>query len=106
MPDIAIADADRPDADRTVELERENAALRRQLAERTAERDEALAQQTAPPRCCRLSMPRPATSRRYSTRCWRRRIIFVRPISAASWFMTAISSARLHFTMSRLHSRN
>src|SRR3954467_15110502 len=47
MPDIAIADADRPAADRTVERERENAVLRRQLAERTAERDEALAQQTA-----------------------------------------------------------
>src|SRR3954447_20530773 len=47
MPDISIADADRPDADRTVELEREIASLRRQLAERTAERDEALDQQTA-----------------------------------------------------------
>jgi GAF domain-containing protein len=47
MPDSAIVDADRPDADRIAGLERENAALRRQLAERTAERDEALAQQTA-----------------------------------------------------------
>src|SRR5689334_4180029 len=52
MPDIAIADANRPDADRpgvdnTAELEREIASLRRLLAERTAERDEALEQQNA-----------------------------------------------------------
>ena len=47
MPDIAIADADTPDANRIAELEREIATLRRQLAERTAERDEALAQQSA-----------------------------------------------------------
>jgi class 3 adenylate cyclase len=47
MPDIAIADADRPDADKIAELEREIASLRGRLAERTAERDEALAQQTA-----------------------------------------------------------
>ncbi|HEX2151082.1 MAG TPA: hypothetical protein VHG31_03665, partial [Stellaceae bacterium] len=42
MPDIAIADTDRIAA-----LERELAALRRQVVERTAERDEALEQQTA-----------------------------------------------------------
>src|SRR5687768_6049917 len=42
MPDIAVRDADR-----IAELEREIAALRRQLDERTAERDEALEQQTA-----------------------------------------------------------
>lgn len=42
MPDLAIAAADR-----IAEREREIAALRRLLAERTAERDEALAQQKA-----------------------------------------------------------
>ena len=47
MPDSAIADPDRPDANRIAELEREVAALRGQLADCAAERDEALAQQTA-----------------------------------------------------------
>src|SRR4051812_21647420 len=52
MPDSAIANTDRPDADkpgadRIAELEREIATLRRTLAECIAERDEALEQQTA-----------------------------------------------------------
>ena len=42
MPDIAL-----PGDNRIAELEREIAVLRRQLAERSAERDEALAQQSA-----------------------------------------------------------
>ena len=47
MPDIAAANADRPDADKIAALEREIVALRRQLADCAAQRDEALAQQTA-----------------------------------------------------------
>ena len=47
MPDLAIADPHRPDAERVAELERELARLHRRLADCAAERDEALEQQTA-----------------------------------------------------------
>jgi hypothetical protein len=45
------------------------ADLQRQLAECRAERDEALAQQTATAGYCRSSIARPASSRRRSRRC-------------------------------------
>ncbi len=35
---------------------------------------EAWSSRPRPPRCCRSSTPRPATSRRCSTRCWKRRM--------------------------------
>ena len=44
----------------------ENARLLTERARRWSSRPR-------PPRCCRSSMPRPAISRRCSTRCWIRR---------------------------------
>ena len=44
-----------------------------------------------PPRSCRSSIPRPATSRRCSTRCWRRRTACAAPPSAVCDSMTASS---------------
>jgi len=57
MPDSALADTEQLIAD-----------LQRQIVESEAGRDECRKGRPGPRRCCRSSIPRPATSRRYS-RC-------------------------------------
>jgi GAF domain-containing protein len=47
-----------------------------------------------PPRYCRLSIPRPATSRRCSRRCWKMHTAFAGPLLADCWSMTGTSFAR------------
>ena len=51
---------------------------------------------------CRSSIPRPAISRRCSTRCWRRRCDCARPHRAFSGVMTGACSMRLPCTGYRL----
>jgi signal transduction protein with GAF and PtsI domain len=56
-----------------------------------------------PPRCCKSSRARPATSSRYSRPCSRTRRASVRPSSVFSCFATRAASVPLPFTTRRLH---
>ena len=66
--------------------------LERQLAERTAERDEALDGRPRPLRYYRSSTAHRAISPRCSTPYWRRRIRSAEPSSEACFFTTTIAS--------------